>query len=54
MTRDDEVRLAHAQHVDQLADTLKAAEVGAVVDDLLGKCFGETGDAFELLATPGP
>src|SRR2546423_2814553 len=47
--RDHERRFAHPKHVDQLADVLKAAEVGAVVDDLLRKSRGESRHHLELV-----
>src|ERR1700675_4990007 len=48
-TGDDVLRFAHAEDVDELARVLEAAEVRAVVDDLLCECLGEAGDGQQLV-----
>src|SRR5258708_15873216 len=53
VARDDVIRLAHPEYLDQLARALNPAEVGSVVDDLSGKRLGEPGDALELFEGGG-
>src|SRR5260370_34095884 len=42
------VGLVHAEDVDELAGVLKSAEVGTVVDDVLGERAGEAWNDLEL------
>src|SRR5947209_19806431 len=48
-SRDYKIGLAHAKDLDQLACVLEAAEIGAVVDDLLGEGACEAGYHLELI-----
>src|SRR3984893_17277072 len=47
--RDHEVRLAHAEDVDELAGGLEASAVGPVINDILGECLGEARHEGELV-----